>query len=480
MRHTLRRILWIVPTLVAVSMVLFWFLLRVVGWQADGHEHSLPLFFNPSPQSITELVAQDVNSIATDAPERERAEARLVRLGGAALPHVLPELDAHPTAVRQRLALALNPIADRMGVGRSDDRDTPEKALSFWTRFWRDRHVDFRGPVARRAVIRLARHSSSSRREDLRQLDTFALNEIMSHMGHAKQTTDLLRIQNLSQAAANVTGLPWRLNDRRSLSDGQRIVRNWQAWWLTHRSDYVSFAGTAHLSAMFTETEYGRWAQATLAYGVVTIEGDTPLLDSLSARAVASLRLLTVALAIGYLLALALLLWTFKLPPSLRAPLLAVSLAAILALALVSLPARLIASLVLGELIALKLWFGQRELLCRESQRPEVPAAQATGASPLALRARELRACPGPLLATLPLELPWMLSLGMVLEVALGLDGLGMPSLRALEEQSVAWFMLLGIFCTLLVATGQILSDTLLRFHPQLRQTLAKPRGRIG
>ena len=53
---------------------------------------------------------------------------RLARLGGAALPYVVPELDNLPPAARGRVAVALAPIAERMGFGDPKLEDPVERA----------------------------------------------------------------------------------------------------------------------------------------------------------------------------------------------------------------------------------------------------------------------------------------------------------------------------------------------------------------
>src|SRR5215475_3362502 len=96
--HALRRLLWTIPALIGVSLVTFLFLSYV-----------------PDPTDDPAFAARNPPA------EVERLRRELVRLGGAALPFVIPRFDALEPDRRQELALALAPIAERMGlVGRQD------------------------------------------------------------------------------------------------------------------------------------------------------------------------------------------------------------------------------------------------------------------------------------------------------------------------------------------------------------------------
>ncbi|MGC4092111.1 MAG: hypothetical protein QM756_30360 [Polyangiaceae bacterium] len=112
-----------------------------------------PFYFNAAPRNVHDLSSEAVRRL-TRGPDAE-AERDLVRLGGAALPHVLPSLDALGPSARGRVALGLKPLAKRMGVASDSDFASEDAAVAFWTRFWQDRAFDFRPPVVKRLVGRL-------------------------------------------------------------------------------------------------------------------------------------------------------------------------------------------------------------------------------------------------------------------------------------------------------------------------------------
>src|SRR5262245_29095087 len=196
LRHALRRLLWIVPILIGVTLTSFALLSYVPDPAEDpaviatlGGEHALelkrsrfldlPRFFNERPLDVVGRVDEALAHIAADDALAEAARATLVRLGGAALPYLLPRLDGLEPEARARVAVALSPIAERMGIA-SDDTVDPQRAVAFWNRFWADRAIDFRAANAKRAARRLSVHGTQAREADLLELDTFALEQIMA------------------------------------------------------------------------------------------------------------------------------------------------------------------------------------------------------------------------------------------------------------------------------------------------------------
>ena len=93
---------------------------------------------------------------------------------------MLPLLDTLSPEARGRAAVALGPVADRMGIADRTGLDQPATATVFWTRFWDDRALDFTlQRRRRRAVEQLVEHGSDLRERDLAALDTYALPEIV-------------------------------------------------------------------------------------------------------------------------------------------------------------------------------------------------------------------------------------------------------------------------------------------------------------
>src|SRR5580704_15416425 len=129
-RHALRRLLWALPTLLATSLVLFFVTTLAPdpmrtnasgspsGPEVDQARRArfldLPRFLNVAPEDVRSRAAAAMAHVEAADPESEASAQELRRLGGAALPYVLPALEALEPDARRRVAVALSPLAERM------------------------------------------------------------------------------------------------------------------------------------------------------------------------------------------------------------------------------------------------------------------------------------------------------------------------------------------------------------------------------
>jgi hypothetical protein len=226
------------------------------------------LFFNAQPVGVRELAAEDVRRIARGGPPAESASRELARLGGAALPYVLAALDSLEPLSRERVALALTPIAVRMQVASADELLDGGQAVLFWTRFWQDRAIDFRTASVRHLTTRLAERSIALRREDLIHVDTFALPSLIDALGEVTTLEDAARVQRLTSVLVHVTDLPERSASFKDVAAAQRTADTWRDFWAVHGSEYTELDGPRRLAATFVETRYGKWLAAVLRGGL--------------------------------------------------------------------------------------------------------------------------------------------------------------------------------------------------------------------
>src|SRR6478735_1497385 len=171
LRYTLRRLLWMLPTLFGVSIVVFLLTTllpeppslaqleseAVAKGDVEGYSKGLevrrvrfldlPRFFNIAPGDVRTLALSLVQDIAEGGDRATLASRELARLGGAALPVVIPTFETLSPAQRGRVAVALAPVAVRMGLGSAMDLRDPELATAFWSQFWADRSVFFSAPA---------------------------------------------------------------------------------------------------------------------------------------------------------------------------------------------------------------------------------------------------------------------------------------------------------------------------------------------
>jgi len=264
-RRALRRLGSLLLTLFVTSLCALWALSALE--QREPAARALPNFFNPSPRSARSLSESALASLSKQ--DDSRAALELARLGGAALPHLLPRFESLPRATRERVASALVPVALRMGIAGPGDLATPSLAAQFWSRFWQDRAMDFRPQLVRRLVSRLAEKSSVLRSEDVIQLDTYALPELVALLEAPEDAAGVQRARRLTNVLAHVTGLPWRVDTEATPASAGEQVRRWKRFWIESGADFTSPEGAHQVAAMFVETRYARWLRgfATPAEG---------------------------------------------------------------------------------------------------------------------------------------------------------------------------------------------------------------------
>jgi hypothetical protein len=265
-RRVFPRFLRLLLTLLAVLIAGFYGAANGARRPDSGWAYKqLPVFVNLAPIDVRDRAVRALRAAKDEGTEAEAARAELLRLGGAALPHVLPRLDSLEPSARGRVALALGPLALRMRVASVDEVATPERALLFFGRFWQDRSIEFRPTTVRRAVERLAERSLTLRRDDVIHADTYALEALIAALGQVQTASDVARVARLHPVLMHITGRGEALSVTPTLDEAARAVRRWQELWLQEGADYTVLEGPRRVAALVTETQYGKWlAQAFL------------------------------------------------------------------------------------------------------------------------------------------------------------------------------------------------------------------------
>jgi ABC-type dipeptide/oligopeptide/nickel transport system permease component len=522
LRYALRRALWAFPTLFGVSLVAFAITTLLPDptnaeeptpalFQTDPSRYDsvveqrrarfldLPRFFNSSPDDVRSRAERCVAHIAADDMLAPSATHQLTKLGGAALPYVLPKLDGLRPAERGRVAVALAPIAERMGMGSADKLMTPDQAAAFWERFWEDRSLDFTEPSVRRAVHRLTLHSTELRERDLTVVDTFALSEIMAALG---QTDDTEALARLTTIAAKATGRHQaRIRPNSDAMAIRRVLSGWQSWWFVHKSDYVTLEGTARIAGTIGETRYGKWMLGAASGELGTsIRDGQPIADKLRARAPLTLVMTALAMLASYAIAVpigALSAWKRGRPID-------TALAAVL-FALYSLPTFWVAQLFAGyahprgtstfesrwglvaPVVALSLGAlatlsrYQRSSMLDVVHQDYVRTARAKGLSTFrVVVVHALRNAMMPTVTLAGLQFPVLLGGAFVVEEIFGLPGLGWETLRAAEAVDGAW-LVVTVLLTATVTTFAILASDVAYglLDPRVRESLGARRGAL-
>jgi peptide/nickel transport system permease protein len=509
LRYALRRVLWAIPTLFGISLVVFFLttlipdpaanarrplgelqddpVLRELLEERRARFLDLPRFFNASPRDVRARAADAVALVVQDEPMRARGDARLLRLGAAALPYVLPKLEQLSPEARGVAALALMPVAERMEAVSPGEVTTADAAVLFWARFWEDRALDFTGAAVDRSVTRLVDHPSDLRERDLRSLDTFALGAVIAAMRDTHDRDALVRLVGL---ASHATGRGPVLDPAATDAEARRTVAQWDEYWYVHASDFTPIDGADRVTATLAETRYGKWLlrAATGRLGISSRDGE-PIADKLLARAPTTLVIALLAMLASYAFAVplgafgawkrgrpvdtalaAVLFAMYSLPTFAVAEILhhAVGVGVHLGLAVAALAAASLATLTRYQRAATIEALGQ----------DYVRTARAKGVS----QARELvvHALRNALLPTVTLaglQLPILFGGALVVEEIFSLPGLGYETVRAVEAHDLAWLMANILLAALLTTVGLIASDIAYgMLDPRVREALVTGR----
>jgi ABC-type dipeptide/oligopeptide/nickel transport system permease component len=381
--------------------------------------------------------------------------------------------------------MALQPIAQRMGLATSAAFSSPDRAVAFWTRFWEERSIDFKPAVVRRAVRRQATHGSVARRAALLELDTYALTGLMEALQPVHTLDDVARTHRLLDVAAHVTGKDPCVRPNMAPSDADRCVGIWREWWLVSHTDFDVLSGPDRISATLTETQYGKWALQALTLQLGVGPDGVTVLERLRSNGPRTVGLAILALILAYGVAFPLglicaqwqrgvldnltslgLLGLLALP----VPILAVALAhlangsftlavstVVIASALLTVPSR-----------------HQRLAAIDEIGRDWIRHGRACGIHPARLLLVHVGRPAGTLgLALVALDFPLAMSAVCVAEHAFQLDGLGPHIVRAVLQRDVAFLMAFGLTATALHALLLLASDIMTGWlDPRLNRSI--------
>jgi len=506
LRYALRRVLWVFPSVIGVSIFAFFVLSLVPSplerdqqarteqqLQEEKRRHflDLPLFVNLTPADSRSRTMEAVEAVLSGGEqEARRGRAELARLGGVALALVLPKFDEYAPDERPRLALAFAPLAIRMGLPEAEDLG-PERAVRFWERFWLTHGIEFREATARSAVGRYARYGTAARERQLRALDTFALPSLMAALAVPADREGAARARRIVGMMAHVTGREDRIALSSSVAEAAAACERWQRWWMVFRTDFVPLSGASRIGAVVLETRYGKWVWQAVMHRMGRDELGRPVLDQLLSRMRITLSMLALAVALAYLLAIPL----GALSAFFRGRVLD------RAVAVASLCPYVVSPAVLAALALHLGWPQQAPMVWATAlltlvlladptrqQRAEllpvltedyIRAAAARGAGPLRLVVvHGLRNAMLPLVTRVALELPWALTAVFVLERAFAIPGLGEATVAAVQRQDPGWLMALAVTASIWAVVALVFTDVAYAvLDPRLRQAVLRQRG---
>jgi len=479
LERLLRRLLWVLPSALAITLLLFFALSRVPPERMTPSSphvryRELPVFFNLRPSDVRTAVRRamlDLVAAPESSDDEREAGRRLVRIGGAGLPTLMAELDSYAPADRVRLLLSLEPLARRMGLPNAKEAARPESVLRFWSRFWEASEVEFRLPAARTATRRWIVYGDRAREEEVFRLDTFALEPLFELLPSRVETRDLREIARNVDVIAHVTEREDRLSPEATVDEAVSCLARWRRLWLERRSSHAMLTGTDRIMAFALESRFGKWAQEWIGERLPGEAGAAPVLR----RAAASMSLVGVAWLAATLLGVGLgVLSGLARTPVTRhgAAWLGVALLSATPVGLGAVVRRVLVGPGfewLGAAAVLTLGMIAKPLLSTRSRATtrldgdRLVAALARGATRQHVAWTEgLRAAVAPVAAESLLELPFALSASFVVERMFGLDGLGATTLEAVASADVGGVIGPAVLATFVGGVALLASDVVL------------------
>lgn len=489
--YVARRLLAALPSLLAFAIGLF-VLIALAPPPSDlaAAEHArrfwhLPLVVNLDPEDRPRVVARLVSQIAAAEGEARRADLeRLLRIGAAGLPDLVPALEKLDPKTHARVARELAPLAFRMGREDVADLEIQDRATRYWSRVLDARGADLRPTSVRRTLRRhLGDRDEALYARQLREADTAALEPLLDELGHADPESRE-EIEALAISAARRAGV-----------DEVHDVGSLRAFWAAHRSDYVELGTLERIAARLTETRFGRWVvhAVTQRFGASWRTG-APVLDDLGRRAAQTAGRAASALLLAYAIALPLGIVTAarRFGPADRAAqalLLALHAFPAFVLALVARAAspRLartdaFAIFALGIVSLAPIARHVRSRLLEELRQDYVVTARAIGTAPVSLWVRTiLRNALGPIVAFAASQVPIAITATLLAEEILGLDGLGPAAIDAIRARDVPWLMAFALGVAATATLALVLADVAQAANdPHVRRALVLGRTEDG
>ena len=318
-RFVLRRLASVLPSVLGISLITFVVLNLSMGFPSPSGvatsravlrsaphddrsrypDRHLPLFFNLSISDARSHANRELINLGNEETA-ERAKRVVALVGGAWLPYLLPKLPVISGDQKQNLLDALDPVAAR--IGRADEIAQAEDRALFWSRYWQIYRSDFKPVRAARLVRRVVRRQDTLALAELRNLDTFALPQLIAALDPRMPEDALIRILSIIGRLTDIDDI---LEPGASSAAKTSVVARWQGWWSNRYDRFTVFDRVSQITGTITETRYFRWLArlVTLDFGVSTRDG-RPILEKMRERLPVTMLLSFLGLLFAYAIAI--------------------------------------------------------------------------------------------------------------------------------------------------------------------------------
>lgn len=259
----------------------------------------LPLFVNFSIKDVRARTTGRIEELS-DRFKRKTAIRSLYRIGAAALPYLLPQIDQMKKETQVAALEALAAIAT--SIGQAEALATAKTPLDFWQKYYVTYVSDFTPVRSKRLVRRYIRRDDQLALAELRNLGTYSLPQLMEALDQGLALDAQRRLVDL---LCELTNRDDPLKPTFSSKERRDVLSRWDEWWYQRYDLYTSFEGIYRVSGAITETRYFRWLSRvfTFDFGVSSRDG-RPIRDKILERMPVTLMLSFLSLFFAYIVAI--------------------------------------------------------------------------------------------------------------------------------------------------------------------------------
>ncbi len=474
----------------------------------------LPLLVNLQPMDVARRVDALVADLGHD-DRRTEARERLVDVGGAALPYLIPRIGGTSGSIRRSLLMVLARIAEQCGF--EQDLESASDPEQYWAEYWDVYRLDYTPGRTRRLVRRLVRRDDPLARAELQRLHTYSYAPLMEALD---EDLDVEQAARIIAILRQIRGSGPTIDDMEE--DRVRIdtIASWREWWRRERSRFEHFGRVGRITAVVTETQYFKWLSrvVTLSFGVSQRDG-RPIISKLAEKLPVTLllSLLSVILAYGLAVPLGLfsalkkdsigdravtllLFFLYSLPVFWTATVLIQYTCGVSGPALfplggltsdgaedlswwrrgLDLAHHLVLPVICLSYVSLAVLSRyQRVAMLETLSQDYVRTATAKGLSRFRVVVHHaLRNALLPIVTLLGLQLPYMISGAVIVERVFNIPGMGLETFEAIRSHDYNWIMAVVTLSAALTMVGILVSDVLYAFlDPRVRLTGLEEEG---
>lgn len=267
----------------------------------------LPLILpNLNPEDSDTVNQKLVDNLTSpDQDVRDRTIRQFVRRGGIGLPMAIEAIDGATPEATETLLMALEALAPRLlledDLKAAGEGDADQAA--FWGEYLDANRSLYTPQGGRDAVSAWLASPTDETTLTLRRADTQALTPLADALKDAPRGGE--DAKRIFESISIVTLADYTIQEGDDAAAIERVYESWKSFWYKTKADFVQFEGSSRVVAMFTETQYFKWVTRIFTLNFDRSSRDNlPIKDKLWEKLQPTLLLALLSLALSYIIAI--------------------------------------------------------------------------------------------------------------------------------------------------------------------------------